>query len=197
VNKINSIKKQASITKTIKLLVLLDKEDNYKQNLLVLDKPYSKEGKKTIKKAIDGMIGSIREDLVDDGDEDGVKDYDNMISIVQNGGIAEFMDYEVWLETVPHVEYKPKKEKIYVLRMESYVNGDYLFETSEYKKKGDAIKALAKEREWVLTESVHYSDFGEKEIERMILMDLPEHFEIVDEKEFYSEDYWIEERVLK
>ena len=183
--------------KKVKILVLLNKDDNYRQNLLVLDKPNTKEGKKAIKKAIDDEIGFIRENMVNDGDEEGVKDYDDMISIVQNGDIGGFMNYGVWLQPVDHVEYKPKKEKIYDLCMESYVHGEYLFETSEYKHKKDAIKALAKEREWVLTESVHYSDLEEKELERMILMDLPEHFEIVDKKEFYSEDYWIEERILK
>ena len=87
--------------------------------------------------------------------------------------------------------------KIYIVKFESNVDGEILFDAVPCATKEAAIKVLQEEKEWVLKESVHFSRFTEEELKEYCeMIDEDTHFYVSDNSDDYYEDYQIEEKNL-
>lgn len=88
--------------------------------------------------------------------------------------------------------------KIFIVMLESNIDGSVYFDAIPCATKELAIKVLQKEKKWVLKESVHFSLFSEEELgEYCELIDEDTHFCITDLYDDYYEDYRIKETSLK
>lgn len=94
-----------------------------------------------------------------------------------------------------------KKEYIYLVYLESNVDGEYIFTAVPCKTLKKAKEVLKKERDFILSESHHWSawdsieDMKEEGIE--VVYDTPEHFYINDPSDSYYEDYKIEKKEIQ
>jgi hypothetical protein len=88
--------------------------------------------------------------------------------------------------------------KIFIVKFESCVDGEMLFSATPCATEEIAKAVLAKEKNFILNESVHFSNLTEEDKECMEIMDDdPTHFYICDLCDSYYEDYTIEECELK
>ena len=81
--------------------------------------------------------------------------------------------------------------------LESNVDGEIMFDAIPCATKEKAVKVLQEEKEWVLKESHHFSQFNKEELEEYCeIVDTDEHFFMMDNTDDYYEDYSIKETNL-
>ena len=81
--------------------------------------------------------------------------------------------------------------KIWIVNLESNVDGEVMFEAIPCASKEAARRVLKEEKEYVLEESHHWSKYADDFDERI---DTEDHFYINDPFDSYYEDYTIEEK---
>lgn len=87
--------------------------------------------------------------------------------------------------------------KIYLVKFESNVDGEYIFSATPCASEEIAKHILKKEKNFILNESHHFSNLTKDDMETMEIVDEPDHFYINDPCDDYYEDYTIEETELK
>jgi hypothetical protein len=91
-------------------------------------------------------------------------------------------------------------EKIYLVCLESNVDGDIIFHVTPCGTFEKAKEILKTERDFTLNESVHYSEYTLEELknnEEFEFIDEECHFLVLDYNDDYWEDYYIEERQIQ
>lgn len=88
--------------------------------------------------------------------------------------------------------------KIFIVLLESNIDGEVYFDAVPCATKEKAIEVLRNEKEWVLKESHHFSQFSEDELKEYCdIVDEEEHFFITDNSDDYYEDYQITEKEVR
>lgn len=88
------------------------------------------------------------------------------------------------------------EKTIYMVCLESNVNGERWFDAIPCETQEKALEVLKEQRNWVLNESVHFSRMNEDERNECIMEDSDGRFYIDDSYDDYYEDYWIAEKKL-
>lgn len=88
-------------------------------------------------------------------------------------------------------------EKIYLVCIESNVDGDRIFSVTPCGTFEKAKEVLKTERDFILNESVHYSNENLKDSDAFEFIDEETHFRVLDYNDDYWEDYYIEERQIQ
>ena len=87
--------------------------------------------------------------------------------------------------------------KIFLVCLESNVDGEHMFDSIPCATKEKAIEILQEEKNTLLNESYHYSPFTLEELknsDEFEVEDLPDKFSVTDFTDDYWEDYYIEEK---
>ena len=87
--------------------------------------------------------------------------------------------------------------KIYIVKFESCVDGEYLFSATPCATLEIAKAILKKEKEFILNESHHFSNLTEEAMKYMEIEENEELFYINDPADDYYEYYTIEETDLR
>lgn len=91
-------------------------------------------------------------------------------------------------------------EKVYLVCFESNIDGDRNFHVTPCSTFEKAKEILETERDFILNESVHYSEYTLEELKNngeFEFIDEEYHFLVLDYNDDYWEDYYIEERQLQ
>ena len=81
--------------------------------------------------------------------------------------------------------------KIYIVKLESNVDGEFISSAVPCRSLEAAKKVLKREKETIMKESRHFSNMTEDDLAECEITDKPEHFEIIDLNDSYWEDYTI------
>jgi hypothetical protein len=102
-----------SKSKEMQILFAVDKDDNYKHAICVMNEKYWKDGSKRldIEKALKDFLGDrlkeyFEDDYFDDltSREEKESEFENTVGLLASGTMADFMDYELYWETATFIE---------------------------------------------------------------------------------------------
>ena len=96
----------------MEVLFAVDKDDNYKHAICVMKEKYWKDDSKRldIEKALKDFLGDrlkeyFEDDYFDDltSQEEKESEFENTVDLLAGGGMSDFMDYELYWETVTSI----------------------------------------------------------------------------------------------
>ena len=96
----------------MEVLFAVDKDDNYKHAICVMNEKYWKDESKRldIEKALKDFLGDrlkeyFEDDYFDDltSQEEKESEFENTVDLLAGGGMADFMDYELYWETATFI----------------------------------------------------------------------------------------------
>ncbi len=90
-----------------------------------------------------------------------------------------------------------EKEKIYLVTLESNIDGELYYSSIPCKTLEVAKAFLKEERDYVMNESLHFSNLTQEELDECDITDEETHFQILDMGDDYWEDYNIVETFIR
>lgn len=92
---------------------------------------------------------------------------------------------------------KNDMEKVYLVYFECSVDGYRIFSVTPCGTFEKAKEVIRTERDFILNESVYYSNKNLKDSDAFEFIDEETHFRVFDYNDDYWEDYYIEERQVE